>query len=76
MDLVAVELDRVHERIAGRFARSEPGAPPSPTWNQVASSMVSLSTCIGDVSFSVTGVVRLGQRRDRELRLGDEEFAG
>ena len=26
MDLVAAELDRVHERIAGRFARAEPRA--------------------------------------------------
>ena len=26
MDLVAVELDRVHERIAGRFGRAEPRA--------------------------------------------------
>jgi hypothetical protein len=26
VDLVAVELDRVHERIAGRFARAEPRA--------------------------------------------------
>jgi SRSO17 transposase len=26
LDLVADELDRVHERIAGRFARSEPRA--------------------------------------------------
>jgi hypothetical protein len=26
VDLVAAELDRVHERIAGRFARSEPRA--------------------------------------------------
>ena len=25
-DLVAVELDQVHERIAGRFARAEPRA--------------------------------------------------
>jgi len=26
MDLVAAELDRVHERIAGRFGRAEPRA--------------------------------------------------
>jgi hypothetical protein len=26
MDLVAEELERVHERIAGRFARAEPRA--------------------------------------------------
>ena len=26
VDLVAAELDRVHERIAGRFARTEPRA--------------------------------------------------
>jgi hypothetical protein len=27
MDLVAAELDRVHERIAGRFGRAEPRGP-------------------------------------------------
>ena len=29
MDLVVAELDQVHERIAGRFARAEPRPSPS-----------------------------------------------